>query len=298
MKYVLGNKRAIGVFLGPALLVYVAVIVVPVVWSLVYSFFSGSPAAGFTFVGLTNFGTLFTDPTIGQSLLFTIKYAVVILIGQIVLGYLMALLYVFVLKKLSTFIRTMVFFPVVLPTVAVALLFSKMFAIAPENGPVNSLLNAVGLPSVDWFSTGSGAFVVIVVMELWRSVGFYAVLLYAGLVDIPEEIIESARLDGASGVKLVRHIVFPMSLPIVIASLIFGLNADLKVFDTILALNNGGPGTETTPLNLYMYQTSFTYSNYGYGSTIALLITVLCLAATLLVFRSSRRNLAKDEEIS
>jgi multiple sugar transport system permease protein/raffinose/stachyose/melibiose transport system permease protein len=83
-----------------------------------------------------------------------------------------------------------------------------------------------------------------------------------------------------------------MSLPIVIASLIFGLNADLKVFDTILALNNGGPGTATTPLNLYMYQTSFTYSDYGYGSTIALLITVLCLAATLLVFRSSRRNLA------
>lgn len=292
MKYVLGNKRAIAVFLGPALIVYVAIIVVPVVWSLVYSFFKGSPAAGFTFNGFANFTQLVTDPTIGQSLVFTIKYAVIILIGQIVLGYLMALLYVFVLRKLSTFVRTMVFFPVVLPTVAVALLFNRMFAIAPQIGPVNSLLGLVGIHPVDWLSTGDGAFVVIIVMELWRSVGFYAVLLYAGLVDIPEEILESARLDGANGVRLVRHIVIPMSMPIVIASVIFGLNADLKVFDTILALNNGGPGTATTPLNLYMYQTSFTYSNYGYGSTIALLITVLCLAATLLVFRSSRRNLA------
>jgi raffinose/stachyose/melibiose transport system permease protein len=294
MKQVLGNRRAIGIFVGPALLVYVAVIIVPVVWSLVYSFFSGNPALGFTFVGGKNFGRLFTDPTVASSLLFTIKYAVVILIGQIVLGYLLALLYIFVLKKLSTFVRTMVFFPVVLPTVAVSLLFSRMFAIAPQNGPVNSLLNLVGIPSVDWLSTGAGAFWVIVFMDLWRSAGFYAVLLYAGLVDIPDEVIESARLDGASGFKLVRHVVFPMSLPIVVASIIFGLNADLKVFDSILALNNGGPGTATTPLNLYMFQTSFLYSDYGFGSTIAIVITVLCLAATLLVFRSSRRDLSRD----
>jgi len=294
MKYVLGNKRAIAVFLGPALLVYVAVIIVPVVWSFVYSFFSGSPAAGFKYVGGVNFARLFTDPTVGSSLLFTIKYAVVILVLQIVVGYALALLYVFVLRKLSTFIRTLVFFPVVLPTVAVSLLFSRMFAISPQDGPINSVLNLVGIHSVDWFSTGNNAFWVIIAMDLWRSAGFYAVLLYAGLVDIPEEIIESARLDGASGPKLIRHIVLPMSMPILIASIIFGLNADLKVFDSILALNNGGPGTATTPLNLYMFQTSFLYSDYGYGSTIAIVITVLCLAATLLVFRSSRRDLSKE----
>jgi raffinose/stachyose/melibiose transport system permease protein len=195
---------------------------------------------------------------------------------------------------MSTFIRTMVFFPVVLPTVAVSLLFSRLFAIAPQDGPINSVLHLVGIPSIDWFSTGNNAFVVIIAMDLWRSAGFYAVLLYAGLVDIPEEIIESARLDGASGAKLIRHIVLPMSMPILIASIIFGLNADLKVFDSILALNNGGPGTATTPLNLYMFQTSFLYSDYGFGSTIAIVITVLCLAATLLVFRSSRRNLSRE----
>ena len=73
--------------------------------------------------------------------------------------------------------------------------------------------------------------------------GFYAVLLYAGLVDIPEEIIESARLDGASGFRLVRHIVLPLSLPVLLSSIIFSINGTLKVFDTVLALTNGGPGT-------------------------------------------------------
>ena len=106
-------------------------------------------------------------------------------------------------------------------------------------------------------------------MTLWSSMGFYAVLLYAGLLDIPDEIIESARLDGANGLKLVRHIVVPLSLPILLSSIIFSLNATLKVFDSLLALNSGGPGTSTAPLTLYMYRTAFEYAEYGYGSTIA-----------------------------
>jgi raffinose/stachyose/melibiose transport system permease protein len=290
MRHILGNRRAAVVFLAPALVIYVGVIVVPVVWSLVYSFFKGTPALGFQFIGLANFRHLWTDPTVRQTLVFTIKYTVVLLICQIVFGYLLALFYIFVLRRSSTLIRTLVFFPVVLPPVAVALLFNKLFAVAPQDGPVNSVLQLLGISPVDWFATGTGAFVVIIVMDLWRSAGFYAVLLYAGLVDISSDVIESARIDGASGVRLVRHIILPLSKPIVIASVIFGLNADLKVFDSILALNNGGPGTATTPLNLYMFQTSFLYSDYGYGSAIAMLITVLCLVGTVLVFRSSRRR--------
>lgn len=294
MRRVFGSKRAIAVFLGPALIFYVAVMVVPVFWSFVYTLFKGSPVAGFRYAGLTNFGRLFTDPAIPNTLSFTIRYAIVMTVGQIVLGYLLALFYIFVLRKASTFIRTMVFFPVVIPGVAVALLFSRLFQIAPQEGPVDSLLGLVGVAPIDWFSTGGKAFIVIIIMDLWRHMGFYAVLLYAGLLDIPEDIIESARLDGASGFRLVRHIVLPMSLPILLASIIFSLNSTLKVFDSVLALNNGGPGTATTPLNLYMFQTSFQYSDYGFGSTIALLITVLCLSVTLLVFRSSRRDLTRE----
>ncbi|WP_104182135.1 carbohydrate ABC transporter permease [Arthrobacter sp. B0490] len=294
MQSVLGDKKALAILLGPALLVYTLVMLVPIIWSMGYTFFSGNAISGFTFVGTDNLTRLFTDPEVRTALSFTIRYAVVITVGQILMGYLLSLMYVFILKKSSNVIRTLVFFPVVLPTVAVALLFQKMFEIAPQNGLVNSLLNGVGVESVDWFGSASSAFWVIVLMDIWRSMGFYAVLLYAGLVDIPEDMLESARLDGATGWRLIKNIVLPLSLPVLLSSIIFSINGTLKVFDSIVALTNGGPGSSTTPLTLYMFRTSFTFGDYGYGSSIALLLTLLCLIVTIFIFRSSRRDLTKD----
>jgi multiple sugar transport system permease protein/raffinose/stachyose/melibiose transport system permease protein len=293
MHRVLGDRRAIAILLGPALLVYTLIMLVPMVWSLGYSFTQGNSIDGFTGNGLANVTRLLSDQAVHDALWFTLKYAVVVTAGQVVAGYLLALLYVFFLKKASALIRTLVFFPVVLPTVAVGLLFQKFFQVAPQTGPVNSILNAVGLDSVDFFGSAGSAFWVLVVMDIWRSMGFYAVLLFAGLVDIPDELLESARLDGASGLRLIRHIVLPLSLPVLMSSLIFSVNGTLKVFDSVVALTNGGPGNGTTPLTLYMFQTSFTYSEYGYGSTIALLLTVVCLLVSLAVYRVSRRDLTE-----
>jgi multiple sugar transport system permease protein/raffinose/stachyose/melibiose transport system permease protein len=183
---------------------------------------------------------------------------------------------------------------VVLPTVAVGLMFQQLFEIAPQLGPVNELLSVAGVAPIDWFSSGTHAFAVLIIMDIWRSMGFYAVLLYAGLIDIPDDILESARLDGASGWGLVRHIVLPLSFPVLLSSLIFSINGTLKVFDSIVALTNGGPGSATTPLTLYMFQTSFSYSDYGYGASIAMLLTVVCLLVTVALFRWSRIDLTES----
>jgi multiple sugar transport system permease protein/raffinose/stachyose/melibiose transport system permease protein len=293
MHRVLGDRRAITILLGPALLVYTLIMLVPMVWSLGYSFTKGNSIDGFTGNGLANFTRLLSDQAVHDALWFTLKYAVVVTAGQVVAGYLLALLYVFFLKRASALVRTLAFFPVVLPTVAVGLLFQKLFQVAPQTGPVNSLLNAFGFESVDFFGSAGSAFWVLIVMDIWRSMGFYAVLLFAGLVDIPDEVLESARLDGASGLRLIRHIVLPLSLPVLMSSLIFSINGTLKVFDSVVALTNGGPGNGTTPLTLYMFQTSFTYSEYGYGSTIALLLTVVCLLVSLAVYRVSRRDITE-----
>ncbi|MFF7365690.1 ABC transporter permease subunit [Streptomyces sp. NPDC008125] len=293
MHRVLGDRRAIALLLGPALLVYSLIMLVPMVWSLGYSFTKGNTIDGFTGNGVANFSRLVDDPAVRDALWFTLKYAVIVTAGQVVAGYLLALLYVFFLRRASALIRTLVFFPVVLPTVAVGLLFQKFFQVAPQTGPVNSLLNAVGIDSIDFFGSAGSAFWVLVTMDIWRSMGFYAVLLFAGLVDIPDEVLESARLDGATGLRLVRHIVLPLSLPVLMSSLIFSINGTLKAFDSIVALTNGGPGNGTTPLTLYMFQTSFTYGDYGYGSTIALLLTVVSLLVSLVVYRVSRRDLTE-----
>ncbi len=290
MKSVFGDRRAIIVLLAPALTVYTLVMLVPVLWSFVLTFFKGNALEGFRFVGVDNFVRIASDPQIGSALVFTLKYAVLMTAGQIIVGYGLALLYTFVLRKTSTLLRTLIFFPNILPTVAIAVLYQKLFQSAPADGVVNSLLVNLGIPSIDWLGNDGTAFVVIIIMDLWRSMGFYGVLLYAGLLDIPEEILESARIDGANGWNLFKGIVLPMSLPILFSSIIFSINGTVKVFDSIYALTGGGPGNGTTPLTLYMYRTAFAYSDYGYGSTIALLLTIICLVISLFIFRSSRRD--------
>jgi len=289
----LGDKKTILILLMPALTVYTVIMLLPVLTSLGYTFFSGNPIAGFTPNGVENLKRLFDDPAVLDSLWFTLKYAVVLTIGQVALGYGLALLYIYSLRKASGIVRTLLFFPVVLPTVAVALMFQRMFQIAPQDGLVNSMLNGVGVGSIDWFGDGGKAFWVIIIMDLWRSAGFYAVLLYTGLVDIPEDVLEASNMDGASTLRTIRHVILPLSLPVLLSSLIFSINGTLKVFDSIVALTNGGPGDDTTPLTLYMFQTAFSYGDYGYGASIALMLTVLCLLFTIFIFRSSRRDVTK-----
>ena len=248
----------------------------------------------FAVVGFHNFAVLVSDASFWQALAFTLKYAVVVTLGQVVIGLLLSLMYVFYLGKASGLVRTLIFFPVILPAVAIAQLFSKIFEIAPQYGLVNSLLQAVHANGLiqPWLGQGGSAFWVIVIMDIWTSMGFYAVLLFAGLVEIPGDILEGARIDGASGWRLVRYIVLPLLTPILFSSFIFSINGTLKVFASIVALTNGGPGQETTPLTLYMFNTAFSNGQYGYGSTIATALAIMSLLVTLLIFSSARRDVA------
>lgn len=294
MERTLRDPKAVLVFVGPALLLYAAVLIIPIVWSIAYSFFDGSPIGGFEFVGFGNYVDLVHDKDFLNSLWFSARYALVVTTGQVFLGLLLALLYAFYLKRSSAIIRTLVFFPVVLPTVAVAQMFVKLFEIAPQYGLVNAVLDRVGLDALiqPWLGQGGTAFWVAAIMNIWTAMGFYAVILYAGLLDIPNEIIESARIDGAKGWSLVWFIIRPLLMPILITSLIFSLNGTLKVFDQLLALTGGGPGKLTTPLTLYMYRVAFNYNQYGYGSAVAVVLTLECLLVTLLVYRFARKDIA------
>lgn len=290
MKSVLGDRKTILLLLLPALVIYTLITIVPVLWSFGLTFFTGSVLEGFEYNGIENFARLFTDSYVTDAFWFTLRYALLTTVLQVVLGYGLALLYHFILRRSSVIVRTLVFFPVVLPTVAIGILYQKLFQSAPNDGLVNELLVNVGLSNVDWLGGGSTAFVVVVIMDVWRSAGFYGILVFSGLLDIPDELIESARLDGAKSFSLFRYIILPMSLPILFASMIFSINGTIKVFDSVFALTGGGPGNSTTPLTMYMYRTAFQYSDFGYGSTVALVLTIMCLLVTLVIFRSSRRD--------
>lgn len=285
MKRVLGNKKAIALFVVPGLILYVELVFVPVIWSFVYSLYSGTPGLSWSFSGLKNYSKLLIDSKFHTALMVTIRYIFTTMLGMVVLGLALAMMYRFWLVKFKNLIRTITFFPVILPTVAVGQLFRKIYEIQPNYGLLNSIMDAVGLHDKvqPWIGQASTALGCLSVMDIWVSVGFYAVIFYGGLIDIPEDIIEAAKVDGCNSWQMFKKIIFPLLRPITITCLVFAFAGTVKVFESAIALTNGGPGNATTTLSMYMYNVAFEYRNYGYGSAIAIVIFLICIIGTKII---------------
>jgi raffinose/stachyose/melibiose transport system permease protein len=294
MEKLLKDKRAIIVFVLPALLIYLFSVFIPIIWSGYYSFFKGMPGLSFDFVGIANYMKMWSDELFINSFRITLKYVLIVVGGQVGFGFLLSLMFVFAIKKYTTLVRTMVFFPVVLPVVAVGQLFSKLVEIVPHYGLVNGLLDLLHLDFLiqPWLGKGATALGVLCIMDIWTAMGFYAVIFYAALVNIPGEILEAARIDGARGFTLVWRIILPQLHPIILSCLIFSFTGTLKVFESALSLTRGGPGIATKTLSMYMYDVSFLYGQYGYGSAVAVFILIECLLVSLVLqqwFRKTKR---------
>lgn len=287
MNKVLGNKKAVTLFVVPALILYTIIVMVPVIWSLYYSFFNGSPGLQWEFCGLDNYARLFKDKNFRNALMVNIKYISVVTLGQVSLGLLLALMFKFWLKRCKTIIRTLVFFPVVLPTVAVGQLFAKIYEIQPNYGLLNSFFDSLGLKNLvqPWIGQSSTALWCLCVMDIWVAMGFYSVIFYGALLDIPDDILEAARIDGAGSFNLFKSILLPLLRPMIITSLVFSFSGTVKMMESSMALTNGGPGTATKSLSMYMYDVSFTYNKVGYGSVIAIVIFLICVVGSMVINR-------------
>lgn len=243
MNKVLGNKKAISLFVVPALIVYTIIVMVPVIWSLYYSFFSGSPGLQWEFAGFDNYARLFRDKNFLNALTVNCKYVLVVTIGQVGMGLLLSLMFKFWLRRCKTIVRTLVFFPVVLPTVAVGQLFAKIYEIQPNYGLLNSLLDSLGFTNLvqPWIGQSSTALWALCVMDIWVAMGFYSVIFYGALLDISDDILEAARIDGCGGWQLFKNILLPLLRPMVITSLVFSFSGTVKMFESAMALTKGGP---------------------------------------------------------
>lgn len=275
------------VFILPAFIIYSVIVILPVIWSLYYSFYSGSPGLKWEFSGLDNFFRLFEDNNFKKSLIVNLKYISIVMVGQVGMGLLLALLFYFWLKRFKNVVRTLVFFPVVLPTVAVGQLFQKIYEIQPNYGLLNSVLDTMGLTELvqPWIGQASTALGSLCVMDVWVAMGFYAVIFYGALLDIPGDVIEAAKIDGAGGMQLFRYILAPLLRAITITCMIFSFSGTVKMFESATALTNGGPGAATRSLSMYMYNVSFTYNKVGYGSVVALFIFLLCVSGSSIIRR-------------
>ncbi len=278
MDRMLRDKKAIVVFLLPGLLVFAFVVLVPVVWSSVYSFYEGVVGIGLRFNGVRNYAQLFHDSQFTRSMLITLQYTAIVSGLQLVLGLLMSFLFAYGVKHKVT-VRTICFLPVVLPVVAVGQLFGKIYAIAPMHGLINSLLDVLGMGKyvTAWIGTTETALGALCVQDVWMTAGFYAIIYYAGIVDIPKELVEAARIDGATGWHVGTRIVLPLLRPVIGTALIYSLSGSIKVYASAYALTGGGPARATYMLSMYMYDTAFKFNKYGYGSTIGVFIMLECL---------------------
>lgn len=285
MNKVLGNKKAIALFILPPLILYAVLVVLPVLWSFYYSFYSGTPGLKWEFSGFKNYVKLLSDKNFITALWVNIRYIAMVMIGQVGLGLALALLFNFWLKRFKSIIRTLVFFPVVLPTVAVGQLFTKIFEIQPNYGLLNSILANIGLEKFvqPWIGQASTALYCLSAMDIWVAMGFYSVIYYGAILDIPGEVIEAAKIDGCNAWNLFKRILFPLLRPITITCLIFSFTGTVKMFESALALTGGGPGNATKSLSMYMYNVAFTYSKMGYGSVIAIFIFALCFLGSRLI---------------
>jgi raffinose/stachyose/melibiose transport system permease protein len=295
MELLLRDKKAITLFIFPAIVIYTCIAFIPIVWSGIYMFFEGMPGINFKYAGITNFIKLYSDKLFLKSLIVTLKFILVVVPGQIILGLLVSFMLFFWIKKYSVFVRTIIFSPVVIPTVAVGQLFRKIYEIAPQYGLINSLLSVLRLDFLikPWLGETSTALGAVCVAEIWRAIGFYTIIFYAALTSVKEDIIEAASLDGANRVAIVRHILIPAIKPVIGVSLVLSLTGTIKVFESIVAMTGGGPATSTTALTIYMYKTAFKYSQYGYGSTVAMFVLVFCLVSALII----NKLFSKDDAV-
>lgn len=281
MKNIMRNKVAIAVFFLPTLIIYTAIVILPVLSSGYYSLLEWDGITKPGFIGFDNYLELFRTPSFTTS----IKDSFILIFLSIFIQLPLALILALALNrgiKAEGFYRSIFFIPVILPSIVIANLWMKIYH--PNYGLLNSALRAVGLDSLaqQWLSNSHIAIYAAFMPLVWQYIGYYMLLLYSACKTVSPDICEAARIDGATSLQLDFYINIPQIAPMIKVCLIFAAVGSLKTFDLIYILTNGGPAGATEILGTFMYKAIFSSNRYGFGSAIAVFIVIFCFAFTTL----------------
>jgi multiple sugar transport system permease protein len=281
--------RSAVAFLAPALLLAIGFLIVPMVAAFVYSTAQIAPLSGrITWLGLENYATMFADPVFYRSLANTALFMIITVPLSMAVGLALAVLMNSVLPGRKV-VRTIIYLPLVISGVAVGLIGTFLFN--ETIGVFNGLATSLGLPNASWQSSGVPAFASLVLITLWIRVGFTMIIYLAGLQAVPQELYESASVEGASPWQSFRFITFPLLGPSTFFLLIMNVIYSFQVFDTVFVLTNGGPGVATEVLGTYAYKTAFGPArDQGYGAAIGVVIFFLTLVFTIVQWRTNRNR--------
>lgn len=285
MKKLYSNKLTILLFVLPALLLFLVILVAPIFLSGYYSFFDWNGFGKKVFIGLDNYKELFNSNSIGfmKALGNALLLAFLSVVVQLPIALGLALLLGKGRKGERAFLSTY-FMPVLISTVVIGQLWLKIYN--PSYGILNVMLRSIGLGSLAkiWLDRGT-ALGAVFVPVIWQYIGYHMLLMYAGIKSVPTEYREAAMIDGAREGQVNRYIVLPYIKPILKISTIFAVTGSLKSFDLIYVLTNGGPLHATEVPSTLMINMLFLRNRYGMGSTIALLLIILCFSFALIIGR-------------
>lgn len=287
-RLVQGERRFKYALVGPAILVLLLVGLFPLIYSLVVSFQSITMTENDTsFSGLDNYARLFEDERLWESLLHTAIITAVALPLELVLGFLMAQLFLDRMPGRQIFVALLVLPTVISPIVAGAT-WNLMFDV--RYGPIGDILSWIaGEPvRILWTVNPDYVYPAIIICEVWQWTPFMFLLLLAALSNVDQSQLEAAEIDGASYWRTLRRIVLPAIGPVAaVAVLIRGLDL-VRIFDIIWALTQGGPGTMSETISLYTYTQGFSQFETSYTAAIAVLVIVLLTVIVMLALRRVR----------
>ena len=280
------RRRSYYLFIAPALIVIGAVIIFPWLFTVWMSLFDWTIGSAAHFVGLANYVGLATNQRFIESIVHTFYFTALAVVVPLILGLVAALIFhrEFPFRGVLRGIFTM---PMMATPVAVALVWTMMFH--PQQGVLNYLLSLVGLPASLWVYSPTWVIPSLVLVEIWHWTPLVMLIILGGLAALPTEPYESARLDGASEWQLFRYITLPLIAPfLVVAAVIRTIDA-LKAFDTIYVISQGGPGTASETINLYLYLQAFAFYNVGNASAVVVVFFAIILALALLLLYVRQR---------
>lgn len=275
-------------FIVPALVLILAVIIFPwafTIWMSLNDWDIGKEAK---FVGLDNYAKLFGDQRFLQSTVRTLIYTALSVVLPVVFGVLAAV--VFNRRfPLRGFLRGIFIMPMMTTPVAVALVWTMMFH--PQLGVLNYLLSLVGIPPQTWVYAQETVIPALVLVEVWHWTPLVMLIVLGGLAVLPTEPYEAARIDGANGWEVFRRITFPLVLPFLMVAVVIRVIDALKSFDTIFVITQGGPGTASETINLFLYLQAFAFYKIGYASAVVVVFMIIVVALSLLMLYVRQKTL-------
>lgn len=271
------QKKTLMIYLGPAVLIIVIFLYLPIILNFINSLYSwGAINTEKVFVGLENYTRLFEDEVFYTALKNNFLFAIVSVIFQIGVSFLIAsVLESKLIRKHQTFFRTIYFIPSLLMVAVTGILFKMLFN--PTLGLVNPLLDLLGINSanVDLLGNSDTAIYAVIAMSQWQYIGYTVILFIVAMQNIPEDLYEAAEIDGANAVQRLLRITLPQMKDTIMINMIIVVSGSIRVFDEVYVMTSGGPGTSTETLATYLYRTGFNNDEMGYASAIGAVIFLI-----------------------